>query len=183
MALEVVAGFVPGGNTVDNTNFVTRLFDVTEIHTAQQFDIGTCVECRDTTVGSRAIFAYHRGVAAVTVGDAVILKHTDDAAILLDDGVAGAEIGGLVGFAMAAVVAANYGWFQVYGRATANVASGFAADGLIYATTTAGTVDDAAGGGQVLNARSESAIDTPSTGKAYIDIWWPSIAGTAAGLA
>ena len=178
MALEPVGPSIPGGVTSTVTSF-----DATQIDTTALFHPGTRVLCYDTTSDCMAEFVYARGVASVVATDFMIIKHGDNAGILLEDGVAGAEIGGLLGVAMAAIVAARYGWFQVWGRAECNVAASFAADGLIYATTTAGTVDDAAGGGQVLNARSESAIDTPNTGSAYIDIFYPSIAGTLAGLA
>lgn len=186
MAFEPVTGFIPGGNAVIDSSgnaLDTNVFDVTQIDTTQLFAIGTEVECFDTTNKTRARFVYHQGVASVVATDACILKHGLNACILLDDAVSGAEIGGLIGFAMAAIVASRFGWFQVWGRAEANVLGSFAADGLIYTTTTAGTVDDSAGGGQVLNARSESAIDTPNTGSAYIDIWYPSIAGQSTGLA
>lgn len=178
MTLHYRGQFVPGGSTSTSAPV-----DVTQVDSSALHDIGTEIEMWDDTVGSRARFRYHRGVASVTTGDACILKAGDNACILVDDGVAGAEIGASVGIAMAAIVAASYGWFQVWGRATVNVAASFAADGLVYATTTAGTVDDAAGGGQILKARSESAIGTPAASQAYIDLDYPFIGGTAAGLA
>lgn len=178
MAWQAIEDFIPGVDGLTHEKW-----DPTQNHSSRLFQLGTRVRAYDETNTAWGEFIYARGVASVTAGDACILKHGDNACILLDDGVAGAEIGALVGFALAAVVAAQYGWFQIWGRATANVAASFAANGLIYATTTAGTVDDAAGGGQLLNARSESAIGTPAAGQAYIDICYPSIAGTTAGLA
>ena len=177
MALKALSGFVPGVDGATNA-----AFDVTQVDSSRLFPIGMEVPVYDTVNFCWGKVRYHRGVASVTAGDACIVSFADEAAILVDDGVAGAEIG-LIGFALAAIVAASYGWFHVCGRAAANVAAGFADNGLIYATTTAGTVDDAAGGGQVLGARSAGAIDTPATGQAYIDIIYPSIAGTSAGLA
>ena len=177
MAFEPIVSFVPGGNSDTKT-----VFDVTQIDSSALFQLGMEVVCRDTTSDAIAKFVYARGVASVVVTDFCILKHGNNACILLDDGVAGAEFGGMIGVAMAALVANKYGWFQVWGRAESNVATGFAADGLIFATTMAGTVDDSAGGGQVLNARSESAINTPNTGTAFIDIFYPSIAGASTGL-
>lgn len=185
MAFEAVAGFVPGGAFGDITNIGnadfqnTNVFDVTQNDAAALFALGTEVECVDTTNVTRARFIYARGVANMVDTDAVIIKHGDNAAILLDNLNLNEEIGA-IGFAMAAVVAAEYGWFQVWGRAEANVAANFGegADDGVFTTTTAGTVDDTAGGGQIMGARAESAIDTPATGTAYVDIWYPFCPGT-----
>ena len=177
MAFKLADSNISGGNFADVTNFDTTRFLVTENHTSALFAIGTQVECLDNTNATRARFSYHRGVASVVDTDAMILKHGDNAGILLDNAALNEEIGA-IGFAMAAVVAGEYGWFQTWGRAEANVASGFAAAGGVFTTTLAGTVDDSAGGGQIMNARSESAIDTPVTGTAYIDIWYPFCPGT-----
>lgn len=178
MALQALEPWVPGVDGLTNS-----AFDVTQNDSSQLFPIGMRVKVWDTSLECWGEVAYHRGVASNTAGDANILSMGDEASILLDDGVAGAEIAGLIGWALAAIVASEYGWFHIWGRVTANVAADFADNGLIYATTTAGTVDDAAGGGQVLNARSAGAIGTPDTGQAYIDAFYASIAGTSAGLA
>lgn len=183
MAFQPITDHIPGGTVQGSNGQLDADFTVTDVHSTAQFVLGHRVRAYDTTTLCWAEFVYAKGVATVTAGDAYIIKHGDNACILVDDGTAGAEIGGLVGFAMAAIVASSYGWFQVWGRATANVAASFAANGLIYATTTAGTVDDAAGGGQILKARSESAIGTPAASQAYIDIFYPFIGGTTAGLA
>lgn len=166
---------------------LSKKFDVTQVDAQVSstdtplFPFGTRVRCFDTVLFSVSEFIYAKGVASVVAGDFMIIKHGDNAGILLDDTAVLSEGGGL-GVAMAAVVANTYGWFQIWGRATCNVLSGFAADGIIFASTTAGTVDDSAGGGQVLGAKSESAIDTPSSGQAYIDIWYPNVNGQATGL-
>ena len=184
MAFESVeSDFIPGGafgdtTSIGNADFqTTPVFDVTQVDSAIMFALGTEVECVDTTNITRARFCYHRGVASMVDTDAVIIKHGDNAGILVLNGALDSEIG-FVGFAMGAVTAALYGWFQVWGRAEANVAGSFAAAGGVFATGTGGTVDDGAGGGQIMNARSESAINDPATGTAYVDIWYPFIAGT-----
>jgi len=165
MALEFIGGNIGGGATIAGQ----VALDVTENDSSARFHLGACVLMWDTTLSCVQEFRYARGVAAVTVGDAVILKCGDNAGILLDDSVSGAEIASVIGWAMAAVVAAEYGWFHISGRVTANVAASFAANNLIWTTTTAGTVDDS-GDGHVLGARSESAIGTPASGQAYIDV-------------
>ncbi len=183
MAFELASAAIGGGNFADITNFDTNIFAATQVDSSALFAIGTEVECLDTTNSTRARFCYHRGVASVVDTDACILKHGDNAAILLFDNSALTSELGMVGFAMGAVTAALYGWFQVWGRAEVNAAASFGegADDGLFATSTAGTVDDAAAGngGQIFFARVESAIGTPAAGTAYVDIWYPFIPGTA----
>ena len=180
MALEYIGSKIGGGATIAGQ----VALDMTENDSSARFHLGSCVYMWDTTLSCVQEYIYARGVAGVVVTDAMIIKCGDNAGVLLDDDAgAGGEWASLVGFAMAAIVAAEYGWFHICGRATANVLASFADNQLIYATTTAGTVDDAAGGGQLLNARSAGAIGTPDAGSAYIDIHYPSMAGASAGLA
>jgi hypothetical protein len=81
---------------------------------------------------------------------------------------------GPVAIAMSACVTGEYGWYQIQGKAVGKVASGFADNGNVYATATAGTVDDAiVAGDRVKNAKGASAIDTPSTGLAEMEISRP----------
>lgn len=166
---QAYEAFVPPAT--DGTN--PSRFDPTQIDSSAQYPIGTIIYAHNNTLSTACAFRYARGVASVAAGDACVLPIADEAAVRLTLSITG----GLVGFAMAAVVADKYGWFQVGGRATANVAASFAADKFVFATATAGTVDDAAGATkvQLIGARSESAIDTPATDQAYVDIWFPSI--------
>lgn len=72
---------------------------------------------------------------------------------------------------MSANVANQYGWYQRRGKAVAKVAASFADNGNVYATATAGTADDAiVAGDRVKGAVGASAIDTPSTGLAEMEI-------------
>lgn len=64
-------------------------------------------------------------------------------------------------------------WCCIYGTCSAKVATGFADNGNIYATATAGTADDAAVAGDLVhNAVGRSAI---SSGLATVQLWYPFI--------
>jgi hypothetical protein len=72
---------------------------------------------------------------------------------------------------MAAIVASNWGWFQVEGVAICLVAALFADDKPCYTTATPGTIDDAVVAGDLIyGARSAGAIDT---GEALVEVCNP----------
>jgi hypothetical protein len=50
---------------------------------------------------------------------------------------------GPVAIAMSACVASNFGWYQIAGKAQGLALASFADNGNVYATATAGSVDDA----------------------------------------
>ena len=75
---------------------------------------------------------------------------------------------------MAASVANKYGWYQISGKGSAKVLSGFADNGDCYLTSTAGSVDDAdVAGDYVANMLGASGI---SGGLADVEISRPSVA-------
>ena len=83
-------------------------------------------------------YVYLLGVALTAPGSWVSFDE-DHATIL-----AVANAVGRIAVAMAATVAAKYGWYQIYGvHASAYVLTGFADNGVIYLTGTGGSVDDA----------------------------------------
>ena len=138
-----------------------------QVDTKPLFPLGTIVRAQDASLGS-GHFVYLKGVASCVEGSFITYKAKDRTAVLL-----AANAIGAAGIAMAAVDAATkFGWFQIEGKAVGKVAAGFADNGLVYATATAGTADDAAvAGDRVKNALGASAIDTPVTGQAYIDLY------------
>ena len=72
---------------------------------------------------------------------------------------------------MSANVANQYGWYQVRGKAVGKALTGYADNGLVYATATAGSVDDAVvAGDRVKKAIGASALDAPATGMAEFEI-------------
>jgi hypothetical protein len=139
--------------------------EITSTSTTQTYKTGMRIRCRDigSTNRGEGEFIYAKGVASVAVGDYCVISPGGDAAIR-----AVARSIGPGGVAMAAIVASNWGWFQVKGRAIINVAASFADDLACYTTATAGTLDDAVVTGDlVYGARSAGAIDT---GQALVDI-------------
>jgi len=135
----------------------------------QVYKAGMKIRCRDmssTTERGEATFQYAKGVASVVAGDMCVISPNNDAAIRTV-----ARSKGQLGVAMAAIVASNWGWFQVEGTAVCNVAASFADDLAVYLTATDGVVDDAVVTGDlVYGARSAGAI---SGSQALVDIRFP----------
>jgi hypothetical protein len=85
-----------------------------------------------------------------------------------------ASSAGSAAVAMAPVVAGEFGWYQVYGKAVGKAGASFADNGLVYATDTDGTVDDAVvAGDRVKRAKGASAEGTSSAVFAEFEIHHP----------
>lgn len=145
--------------------------DLTAVDSVQLYPLGMRCKALSSSLGG-AEFVYLKGVASTVLGDIVVF----DEAFQTTRAVAASR--GPLAVAMAPVLANQFGWYQVSGLAVCSVLAAFAADALVYLTATAGNVDDAVVAGQKVDgARSQSAIDTPSTGKAYIMLAYPSANG------
>ena len=139
---------------------------IAETSTVQNHALGTRVQAQDPTYGVGE-FIYLPGVATTAVGSWVTFEQDNSATTLL-----AANAIGPVAVAMSANVASQYGWYQIYGKCpSALVLAGFADNANVYATATAGSVDDAVvAGDRVKNARGASAI---SSGAAEMELWYP----------
>lgn len=138
--------------------------------TTQKHPLGARVRATDPTYGEGE-FIYLKGVANTAVGSWVTYNQDDNSTTLL-----AANAIGPVAVAMSANVASQYGWYQIFGKAVGKALAAFADDGNVYATATAGSVDDAVvAGDRVKNAKGASALDTPSTGLAEFEIEYPSM--------
>lgn len=136
--------------------------------TTQQHPLGTIVVATDPTYGSGE-FIYLKGLNSTAIGEWVTYNADDFSTTLL-----AANAIGPVAVAMSACVTGEYGWYQINGKAVGLAASGYADNGLVYATATAGTVDDTVvAGDRVKNAKGASAVDTPATGYAEFEIARP----------
>lgn len=144
---------------------------IDETSTTQRHPLGATTTWRDETYGE-ATFVYAKGVASTVVGSWVTFSPDDWTTALL---VAGAR--GKVGVSMSANAAAtSYGWYQVTGKAIGRALAAYADNASVYATATAGSIDDAAVSGDlVANARGASAVGTPSANLAEFEIDNPSI--------
>lgn len=136
--------------------------------TVQNHKLGTIVRAEDPVYGAGE-FIYLKGVASTAIGSWVTYSYDDGSTALL-----AANAIDPVAVAMSANVANQYGWYQISGKAVGLVAAGYVDNALVYATATAGTVDDAVvAGDRVKLAKGASAIGTPSAGFAEFEIARP----------
>ena len=145
--------------------------NIADTSTTQNQVLGTIVQAddTDTTAYGAGMFIYLAGVASTVLGSWVTFNQDDNTTALL-----AANAIGPVGIAMSINVASQYGWYQIYGKGVGKCLSGYADNGLVYATATAGSIDDAVvSGDRVKLALGASAIDTPSTGLAEFEIQYP----------
>ena len=130
-----------------------------DVHATQKNTLG--VKCDGTSAvdGTPAEFIYLSGVASTAVGSWVVISEDYGTALLDNDVVATAH--GKLAVAQAAVDSTSeYGWYQIYGKAYALALTLFADDGLVFATSTAGSVDDDPDGGNaVIGAVGRSAVN------------------------
>ena len=130
--------------------------------------LGTIAQAKDPTYGVGE-FIYLKGVASTALGSWVTYNADDNTTALL-----AANAIGPVAVARAATVADTYGWYQISGKAIGKALASYADNALVYATATAGSVDDAVvAGDRVKLAKGASAVDTPSTGLAEFEIQRP----------
>lgn len=153
---------------------ITHQFGIQGIHetsTTANHPLGTVITAKDfgTNQNGPAEFIYLKGVASTVVGSWVTYNADDGSTDLL-----AANAIGPVAVAMSANVANQYGWYQRTGKVVALALAGFADNGNVYATATAGSVDDAiVAGDRVKNAKGASALDAPATGMAEFEIHRP----------
>jgi hypothetical protein len=141
------------------------------VDSEKKFTLGTRVVGQDPTLG-QGEFIYLLGVASVVAGDVVVYNE----AFATTRAVAASR--GPLAVALGATVAAKYGWFQIKGTAIVSVLAADAADVAQYLTATDGNLDDAVvAANAITGAVSMSAIDTPSTGKAYVALAYPFASG------
>jgi hypothetical protein len=147
--------------------------DIATTSTTLNHTLGLRIKAKDmaSTNYGHGEFIYLKGVASTVVGSAVLFAPDDFTTSL-----ATANDKGPIAFAMSANVANQYGWYQIYGKAVGKVLASFADNGDCYLTATAGSLDDAdVAGDFVSNCKGASAIDTPSTGLAELEIHYPFV--------
>lgn len=139
-----------------------------DVDSSPKFALGTRVQANDSVYGVGE-FVYLKGVASNTENSWVTYNLDDMSTTLL-----AANAIGPVGVSMSAFVANQYGWVQIFGKAIGKALAGYVDNALVYATATAGSIDDAVvAGDRVKNALGASAVGTPSTGLAEFEIWYP----------
>lgn len=158
---QVIDGTIGGGQAIDANS------------TTLNARLGQRIQAKDTASTDYGIgeFIYLQGVASTAVGSVVTYSASSFATAL-----ATANAKGLIAVAMAATVAGEYGWYQIYGKAVAKVLAGFASGNVCYLTSTAGSIDDAVVvGDEIYTALSVGAIGTPAAGQALISISYPFV--------
>lgn len=141
---------------------------ITDTDTVARVPLGTRLHAYDPVYGDGE-FIYLQGVASTAVGSWVTFLQDGNTTALL-----AANAIGPVAVAMSANVANQYGWYQIYGKAVGLCLASYADNGLVYATATAGSVDDAVvAGDRVKLAIGASAIGTPAAGQAEFEIQYP----------
>lgn len=147
------------------------------VDTVAQVPVGTIATFYDDSFGVGE-FIYLPGVAATVAGDCVEYDLAPGAQVTVRHTNATASNSGRpVAIAMAATVAATFGWYQIGGLAIINVAAGMA-PGNLFGTAVAGVLDDGADAGdQILSARCSTAIGTPAANKSYATLNRPFVQG------
>lgn len=137
-------------------------YSFSEIDTVQQFPLNSRQKDQN---GNEYI--YLKGVANTIVGAFVTFDEVGVTTLLAANAI------GPVAIAQAATVASTFGWYLIYGSCNGKVSAAFADNGNVYATATAGEVDDAVvAGDRVKNAVGRSAI---AAGVALMQVRYPEM--------
>jgi hypothetical protein len=138
------------------------------VDTVATVPLGTIVRARHLTYGMGE-FIYLQGVASTAIGSWVTYNADNWATTLLAPNAIGP-----VAVAMSATVASRFGWYQISGKAIGLALAGYVDNALVYATATAGSIDDAVvSGDRVKNALGASALGVPSGSFAEFEIHRP----------
>jgi hypothetical protein len=152
-------------------NPIVGMQNIADTSTTQNQPLGTIVEAVDraSTAYGAGEFVYLKGVASTVLGSFVTYNADDNSTALL-----AANAIGPTAVSMSINVASSYGWYQISGKAVGKCLVEEADNGLVFATSTAGSIDDAVvAGDRVKLAKGASAVDTPSTGLAEFEIQRP----------
>lgn len=151
---------------------------ITEVQTLAS--TAGCPSLMQTTWIDGNLYIFLKGVTNGAYGSFVTFDEVGVSTLLAADAFGPVAIfvgGGAAGAAVTAYGAPDATtkgtWALIYGSAYGKVATGFADNGNLYATATAGTADDAVVAGDLVhNAIGRSAI---SGGMALIQVWNPFI--------
>ena len=139
---------------------------ITGVDTTQLNPLGMRVRTDDAKE-----FIYLAGVAAQVSGDWNTFNAATYIAIRL-----AADAVGLVAIAMGAVLAANWGWYQVYGFNTVSRSDTVAGAGGLFIDGTVGRVDDASVAGDFVNGAVSTGADTANVLPVHIS--YPYVTNT-----
>lgn len=143
---------------------------INDVDTTQRHPFGTVVQANHPDYG-QGEFMYVKGVTNGAVHAWVTINTDDFTTTLL-----AADAIGPVGVMMSALDAAtDYGWVQISGKTIGKCKTQFADNGIVFCTSTGGSVDDASVAGDlVMNARGASTT-TANTFIADFEIARPAV--------
>lgn len=152
--------------TINNHRIGLQAIATTD--TVQNLPLGTIVLATDPVYGAGE-FIYLLGVASTAIGSWVTYGQDNNATALL-----AANAIDPVAVSMSANIATQYGWYQISGKAIGLALAGYLDNGLVFATATAGSIDDAVVvGDRVKLAKGASAVGVPSGSFAEFEIQRP----------
>lgn len=143
--------------------------DVTS--TTKNHPLGTIVRATDPTYGS-AEFIYLTGVVGTVAGSWITYDIDGASALLVASAV------GPVAIAMSANVASQYGWYMIHGKHSAALcwtSLALASNALLYATASAGLVDDAVVSGDRIRRAKCDEAKTTNVATVAVEIYRPSV--------
>ena len=127
------------------------------------------------TVGSRVMdksgneYIYLKGVASTLAGSWVTYDEAGITALLA------ADAKGPVAVAMAAIVANDYGWYQVFGKCSALLAANCADNALIGRETADGYAGDGRAAGDEIYGAISRGSTSGSAALTTCEIWYPFV--------
>lgn len=146
---------------------------IDEVSTTQRYPFGMEVQAEDRGSNANGVgtFVYVKGVSSGARGDWVGIDEDGATTRVVADGYYP-----LVGVLMSDLDATtDFGWAHIVGKAGAKALTGYADNGKVYLTGTAGSVDDTVVAGDLVHrAIGASALDTPETGFAEFYLNRPS---------
>jgi hypothetical protein len=147
---------------------------INEVSTTQKHPLGTRVKAvdRGDNENGEGEFIYCKGVSSGALGAWCGINADDGSTTLATAN----GVYPLIGIMMSVLDATtDFGWLQISGKAVGLALTGFADNGDVYLTATAGSVDDAdVAGDYVSGAKGASALDGPATGMAEFEIHYPN---------
>ena len=128
--------------------------------------------------GKGNVFVYIQASEALTVNAAVLITEAA-ASEMVDTTSTASAFGDRVGVISVAFVISEFGWAQIYGTATVNVAASAAANVAINSTGTAGRLDDdATSGAEIITGIALTAAESSNLAAAILN--YPVVGGTIA---
>ena len=135
---------------------------IADVSTVQNHPFGTIVRAKDTgtTAYGEGEFIYVKGVASGALNAWAGYRSKSGLTTL-----AVADGNYSIGIMMSALDATtDFGWLQIKGRAIGKCLTAFADNGVVYLTSTAGSIDDASViGDAVINARKTTTVHVVGT--------------------